>query len=184
MIGLISRAAGRIGRRALLASAVVAVLNAIPASAAPILVGSGDESANVVLNFSDGATYEFVVAYPGPSTTGEQLIRTIDTALPTFTLGSSGTGAGFFITDITYDGHTDGPAFIPPEGWWHYWTKGGTETSWTSAQIGAGARTIDNGYTDGWVFGNAAAPIPEPATAGLIGAAMVGLLARRRVTRA
>lgn len=168
----------RFGRRGLFC--VAATMMAASASAAPIPVGTGDESANVVINFSDGAIYEFVVAFNGPTTTGEQLLRTIDTALPSFVLGSSGTGGSFFVTSITHDGHTDGPAFIPPDGWWHYWTQGGAETSWTSAVIGAGARTIDNGYTDGWVFGNAAAPVPEPATLGLVGVAAIGLLARRR----
>ncbi|QOV88615.1 PEP-CTERM sorting domain-containing protein [Humisphaera borealis] len=152
---------------------------ATAATAAPIAVGTGDESATVVLNFSDGATFDFLVNYAGPTTTGEQLLRTIDT-LPGFTLDAPGTGGSFFISSIAYNGHTDGPTYIPPEGWWHYWTADSAGASWTFSSIGAGVRTIDNGYVDGWVFGSAAAPVPEPASLGLMGVATVGLLARRR----
>lgn len=157
------------------------LLAASSASAAPISVGTGAESANVVLNFSDGASYEFVVSYATATTTGEQLLRTIDT-LPGFTLGSSGAGGSFFVTAIAYDGHTDGPTYVPPEGFWHYWTKDLGQSTWTSAMIGAGTRTIDNGDSDGWVFGSASAPVPEPASLGLAGVAVAGLLARRRRT--
>jgi len=159
-------------------------IGGVSAFAAGIPVGTGAESAAVVINFSDGAAVEFLVSYPGPTTTGEQLLRIIDAARSDFTLTSSGTGGGFpggfFIQRIEYAGHGDGPDFIPPDGWWHYWTANSLSAPWEEGLSGAGERVIDNGYRDGWVFGNAAAPVPEPAGLAVLGIGVTALLRRRR----
>jgi hypothetical protein len=153
---------------------------ASPALAALVPVGTGPESAAVVVNFSDGAVGEFLVSYGTATTTGEQLLTTIDAARSDFTVTGSGTGPSFFVQQMSYAGHSDGPAFVPPEGFWHYWTRSSATAPWVSATVGAGSRTVDDGYQDGWVFGRATAPVPEAGVAAVGACAAAGLLALRR----
>jgi hypothetical protein len=149
------------------------------ALAEPVPVGSGGNVANVVINFKDGAAYEFVVSFDGTKT-GIGLFDVVEahTALDTVraTFGNS-----TFIDGISYEGHSN-VGFGGGEDWWHYWTREDDASPWASSTIGAGERVVAGGAWDGWVYGTALPPaVPEPVSLALIGAAMV-ILARRRRT--
>jgi hypothetical protein len=151
-------------------------LGASAAQADPIEVGSGENQADVVIEFSSGAWYEFDVFFDG-TTTGLGLFDIIEfeTDLETVRLDF---GFGEFIDGIIFDGHSD-VGFGGGENWWHYWTREVGESSWTASFIGAADRTVTDGDADGWVYGNANPPVPEPTSAVFAAAVMV-VVARRK----
>ncbi len=170
--------------RAIRTAILVAVLalGAAPASALPIeaSVGTGPDLATIVLEFQDGADFVFEVAFDDTvATTGIGIMQVLESELPSFTLTILDFGFGLFIDAIAYDGHSNG-GFGGDENYWHYWTKDLEANPWLSSPIGAVDRVVTDGAWDGWVYGTAAAPIPEPGTAVLVGLGLAGIAGFRR----
>jgi hypothetical protein len=153
------------------------------AAAAPIDIGSGPHAAEVVFNFPDGFVADYNVHFSDPTATGFSLTSSADAADPNLALSWTDFGAsGQFLTVASYaGGHVgDGSVFDPsrPEDWWHEWTGTSPATDWTCGN-GSSTDTVGDGGRFGWVFGSAAAPVPEPAPAGgLLLAGAGGLLVR------
>jgi hypothetical protein len=159
------------------------LLGAAPASALPIeaSVGTGPDLATLVVEFGDGADYAFEVFFDDTTiTTGFDLMLTLEAELPGLSLTLVDFGVfGIFIDGIHYDGHSD-TGFTGGEGYWHYWTKEAESDPWAYASVGAADRLMLDGGWDGWVYGTAAPPVPEPGTALLVGLGLVGLAGWRR----
>jgi hypothetical protein len=154
--------------------AVVGVVLCGAVMATPIEVGSGANSANVTINWKDGYTAEFTVRFDG-APNGMDVLHVIDTALIDFTL-TTGYGGGY-VDGLAYNNHSN-DGFVSPDDWWHYWNKDSGQVAWAESGGGASDRVVANGDSDGWVYGNAGAPVPEPATLVMLG--LGGLLLRRK----
>jgi hypothetical protein len=165
------------------AAAAAAAVFCGTARAAPLEVGSGPNSAEVVFNFPDGFVADYNVHFGGATADGFSLTSAADAADGNLALAWSNFGSsGQFLTVASYTGgHAgDGSVFneARPEDWWHEWVGTSPASDWTFGN-GASFDTVPSGGRFGWVFGSAAAPVPEPATAGgLLLAGAGGLLAR------
>jgi hypothetical protein len=158
---------------------LVSVIFCNLAAATPIEVGSGVNIANLTINWKDGYAAEFLVRFGSESSAtavGIDLLNTI-TANTSLTAVLTDWGWGISVDGISFDGHSD-PGYAGGEDYWHYWTKDNGETMWTSSWVGAMDRIVNNGDSDGWVYGSAGAPVPEPMTLALLGAG--GLALRRK----
>lgn len=144
----------------IIAIAMTAMANSA-AFAAIIEIGTGQNVAGLYIEWGDGYTAEFAVRFETPTVTGLQIFDIIEanTSLAT-TRGDFGWGV--FIDGLTYDGHSD-IGYNGGEYWWHYWNKNNGQ-SWESSWTGVADRILSNGDTDGWIYGHAGAPAPEPAT--------------------
>ncbi len=171
--GLLGRVRVAVAIAGLLGAAVFAEATVIP-------VGSGANEASVQVDFADGASYTFFVSFDG-AMTGMGLLDVIE-ANTTLIVTRSDFGWGAFVDGFTYDGHSN-VGYAGGENWWHYWVKEAGESSWTSPSYGAATRAVADGSSDGWVYGRAGAPIPEPAAVALIGAASFFVLRRSRRAR-
>jgi hypothetical protein len=161
---------------------VVLLVSFLPsiAWAQPIVVGSGDNTAHVVINFDDGAAYEFAASFDGAQT-GIGLFDVIEaeTTLETVRVPF---GLSTLIDGIIYEGHAD-VGFGGGDDWWHYWIRASADAPWVESMVGAADRVVTDGAWDGWVYGSALPPnVPEPTALALLGAAMLAL-ARRRPMR-
>jgi hypothetical protein len=155
---------------------VVLVITSSLAIAIPIEVGTGDNSAGLYIEWGDGYIAEFLVKFEETTVTGLGLFD-ITEAGTSLTTVRNDFGWGVFVDGITYDGHSD-TGFGGGEDWWHYWIKDAGDGSWTSPSFGAVDRIVEDGDWDGWVYGRAGTPIPEPATIALL--ALGGLFLKRR----
>ncbi len=149
----------------------------------PVAVGSGQNTAHVLINFGSGANYQFDVSFDG-DVKGIALLDMIDaeTALEAHILEFD---FGRMVDGFSYDGHSD-IGYGGGEDWWHYWTRESAEDDWVSADVGAGGRTVDDGTWDGWVYGRGTEPVvPEPGTFALLAVAACAALpgSRRRIHR-
>lgn len=159
---------------------VVAVLAAIvwvaPAFATAIPVGTGASHAEVYVEFQDSAIFTFDVAFSGLAN-GIGLFDIIQ-AEQSLTTDRQNFGWGEFVNGIAFQGH-DNSGYGGGENWWHYWTReaGG---DWASPPYGAADRVVVDDVADGWIYGRAGAPMPEPVTAGLLIAGAVLVLGGRR----
>lgn len=153
------------------------------AMGALVEVGSGSNFANVTINWSDGYAAEFKVFFESSTISGLDALNAIDLGLDNFGLTLTNHSFGVSVDGISYTDPLSNvhfnPGYISGDNWWHYWTKEAGEISWTSSWIGASDRVLSNGDSDGWVYGNDGAPIPEPMT-GLLLTLGVGLLKIRR----
>lgn len=155
------------------------------AIAIPVSVGSGANTAGVYIEWSDGFWTEFEVGFglSGADTiTGLALLQELDSAGSIdFTLTTKDWGWGITIEGMEY---TDAgvthynPGWVVDEDWWHYWNKDVGATDWLFSSVGGDARMVGNGDMDGWIYGRAGSPIPEPCTVALLG--LGGLLVVRR----
>ncbi len=141
----------------------------------PIQVGSGENVAYSVINFGDGASYTFEVYFDG-TTTGLGLFDIIQSDCSLVT-DRQNFGFGIFINGVTFEEHSD-IGYAGGENWWHYWTKDSEGAGWTSPLFGAADRIVPDGGFDGWVYGRATAPLPEPGSLMLL--TLGGLLLHRR----
>ena len=149
-------------------------------------LGSGSSTTHVIVNFTTGDAVQFNYAYtPDPQTplTGFALLTDIQsdtagTATP-FTFTSTHYSFGDSIDTMAYNGWSNGPDYVPPDGYWHYWTKEAEADSWSYSDIGASDRTVSDGSFDGWTFSDAT-PVPEPAALATVGLFGAWLLRRKR----
>ncbi|MFP3937376.1 MAG: PEP-CTERM sorting domain-containing protein, partial [Phycisphaerae bacterium] len=146
----------------------------------PVAVGSGANTAYMLINFSDGANYQFDVSFDG-ETSGIGLFDIIesDTTLVT---DRTIYGDDAFIDGVTYGDHSD-VGFGGGEDWWHYWIRESDSDGWQSPGYGASSRTVTDGSWDGWVYGSAGEPVPEPTSLMVLavaGGAVTALRRRRR----
>ena len=161
---------------------IVLAITSSAAIATPIEVGTGGNNAGLYIEWSDGYIAELLISFDG-TVTGEGLFDTVDTGL----------GDNFVVTKVYYEGfgaaidgiyYNDGfiehfnPGWVGGEDWWHYWTKDAGETNWSFSSVGCSDRTVGNGDMDGWIYGRAGVPIPEPVTVALLG--LGALLVRRK----
>ncbi len=137
--------------------------------------GSGANTAYVVVNFSDGAEYAFGVRFDGTANS-LQIHQLLDqqTGLD---VAFQDWGWGVFIDGFSYAGHSD-QGYTGGENWWHYWVSDDAQT-WTSPFYGITDRVVANGSWDGWVYGRASEPIPEPVSLALLGLGGLAFLGRR-----
>ncbi len=149
------------------------------ASAGPIQVGSGGSVAHSVINFGDGAEYTFDVRFDG-TTTGIGLFDIIE-AQSSLVTDRQVYSFGTLINGITFGGDSN-IGFAGGDNWWHYWIKDSGQTTWTSPGFGPSDRTVHDGDSDGWVYGRATEPVPEPA-AFLLAVPALLLVRRRPISR-
>lgn len=134
-------------------------------------VGSGAASAEIQIDFMNGNTYVFDLAFEGEIRGRDvfDLVRdeaaTIDDLSFDFSLISY--SFGDFLTGITLNQDSDYGEGSPPDylDTWAYWTAEGAG-DWSSSMIGFSDRILVDGSRDAWVFGTGAGPatIPAPAT--------------------
>ncbi len=153
----------------------VVIANEKVGQAQTIQVGTGSSTASFYLEFKGGISYDFEVSFDG-EITGKDLFDIIEQET---LLSSTWAYGGAFLDGVNFDDN-ENAGFGGGEDWWHYWNKDG-QGDWTAALGGAGARIIQDGYSDGWIYGSASAPnLPEPATMSLMVMGLAALLARRK----
>jgi len=143
----------------------------------PIVVGTGQQYANLVVNFKDGADYWFEVAFEDGQTAADLwLLLDAETDL---VLEYSLFGGAVFVDGITYDGHSN-LGYQGGEDWWHQWVRASQQEAWTWGN-GVSEHVMTPGCWDALVYGSAGEPtVPEPASILLLTCAGGALLARRR----
>ena len=150
-------------------------------SASIIEVGMGTNTVGVEIEWKNGFLQEFAISFDTPSITGWEAISLVE-ANTSVDLVADDYGTpevpSWFITGITFDGHSD-IGWDGGENWWHYWIKDAGQ-DWVSSMIGVSERVMFDGDTDGFVYGHEFAPgaVPEPATILLL--TVGGFLARKR----
>jgi len=131
--------------------------------ASQIEVGTGINTANVYVEWSDGHHAEFLVRFgqsETDTTTGLGLMDIIEAETELTTVRQD-FGWGEFVDGISYQGHTDA-GFGGGELWWHYWEDdAGSRLSWTPSMAGAAARIVAHGDADAWIYGHAETPSPQ-----------------------
>ena len=156
-------------------TAVLAVTSSL-AIATPVEVGTGDNIADLYIEWSDGYIAEFIVSFEELSVTGIGLFDIVE-AETTLTTIREDYGWGIFIDGIEFNGHSN-VGYGGGEDWWHYWIKDAGESEWAAPVFGTADRIVYDDDADGWIYGRAGAPIPEPCTIALLG--LGGLLLRKR----
>lgn len=166
-------------RRTAISLLLLVLLAAAPSVALPVeaTVGSGGNTANIVIEFGDSASFLFEVLFSGTEISGIDALSVIETALtPTFLVDLIDFGPvfGFSVDGVTYGAHSN-VGFVDPDGFWHYWTKEAELDSWAFSSVGGSFRMLQDGSWDGWKYGSGS-PVPEPGTAALlaIGLALLG----------
>lgn len=147
------------------AVAFVVWLAVVPAVgwADTIAVGQGVNQAGLYLEFSDGAIYQFEVAFgtaPADMVTGLGLFDILESETDLTTVRMP-FGDDVFIDGISFDGHDDA-GFGGGDNWWHYWTWESDTTEWAASTVAVNDRLVGDGDADGWVYGRAGVPVPEP----------------------
>jgi len=146
------------------------------ARASTITVGSGSNQAILLVDFSDGADYTFDVHFDG-TTTGIGLFDVIE-AGTTLTTNRQTFGSDVYIDGISFQGHSDS-GYGGGDNWWHYWNKDIGQSDWAFASVGPSSRTVEDGFWDGWVYGNENAPVPEPSAIVILASGALLFIRRR-----
>jgi hypothetical protein len=164
--------------------------------------GMGANQAILVIDFNENSamdSFAFGFSWDGMAT-GEDMLLAVDAA-GGLDVTSGGTGAAFFVQDISFDGNERGASSTGE--FWALYTAQGSDPNfpadWAEAAVGAGALELSNLSWHGWSipFGPApdfAAPpppdvplsasVPEPGTLLLLVSCLMGLIGiRRSVTK-
>lgn len=156
------------------------------ATAVPVVVGSGVNSAGVYMEWSDGFVAEFEVSFgliSSDTVTGADLLLTLDNELADFTFAYINYGTeqdpDLFIDGITYLTHSNG-GYEGDADWWHYWLKDAGEADWISSGTGMSGRIVHDGDMDGWIYGRDTA-VPEPAAIAIL--ALGAVILRKKKTQ-
>ncbi|MFA6133371.1 MAG: dockerin type I domain-containing protein [Phycisphaerae bacterium] len=145
-------------RAILLVSVGVVLAMSAGAQASYITVGTGSNTANLVIEFGDSAVYAFSVKFSDPNTTGSDLLSIVEAASTLEVNRTYYEGWGDYVWGMTFDGHSNVGNGSGAD-WWHYWVRDGSSAEWNSPwDYGASFRTVSNGYSDGWVYGRDDAP--------------------------
>jgi hypothetical protein len=174
---------------------VLALLTApIFCSAAPISVGTGPDTAEVVFNWPDGFIADYDVHFGTSPTSRIDGYDATQIALADPNLSLSwqnfpfgGIDPNYFLNIATYtgghigDGDTFDPVTAPDNFWAEWYSNNGS--GWLFGN-GASVDTLGNGDQIGWVFGSESQPIPEPATTAILIIVAALLLMRRFPRRA
>ncbi|HEX3358291.1 MAG TPA: PEP-CTERM sorting domain-containing protein [Tepidisphaeraceae bacterium] len=180
--------------KSVLLGACLAALPSISSSAAPIPVGSGPESVEVLFNWPDGFIADYTVHYGSDSAstilgydaTQATAAGDANLSLAWLNFPFGGIDPNYFLNVATYTGgHTgDGDTFDSvnaPDNFWAQWIDQGS--GWTFGN-GASVDTLSNGNRIGWVFGSEGTPVPEPVSVALLfvgGAMLLNRRSRRRI---
>jgi hypothetical protein len=152
----------------------VLLLAASAAADNPIQVGLGQNTADLYIEFSDGFITQFAVSFDTSTITGLEMFDIVE-AETTLATDRQDYGWGVFINGIDYLGHSD-LGYQGGEDWWHYWVDDGL--GWNAPGYGVADRLLYDGYADGWIYGRAGQPVPEPAALVMLATGFV--LIRRR----
>jgi hypothetical protein len=142
----------RVNRLTLLA--VAGALLAVAAGALAPRLGDaqGENRAGLVVQYGDGSVQTFCVGFPGPSISGEDLLRT--SGLNIVAVENSSFGAG--ICQISGEGCPDpNNCFCQCQGgsceFWRYYHQDGG--AWAFSAVGASGWLLEAGDVDGWAWG-------------------------------
>lgn len=136
-------------------------------------VGTGQNSAGLYIEWSDGYIAEFAVRFESVSITGLNLFDMVEASLGLTTVRLN-YGTSVFIDGISFNGHSN-IGYGGGENWWHQWIKNG-DGNWEWGS-GVSERILNNGDSDGWIYGRAGEPVPEPLSVALFG--LSGLILSR-----
>ncbi len=135
------------------------------ATAEEFAVGTGQNSAGLYIEWSDGYIAQFTVSFDGTSVTGLSLFDIVE-ASTALTTARDSYGTSVFIDGISFNGHSN-IGYGGGENWWHQWIQNG-EGSWGWGS-GVSERVLNDGDSDGWIYGRAGEPVPEPVSIALFG---------------
>lgn len=118
---------------------------------APTLVLAQSENhAAIVVDFGEGHTATYCVAFSEPSISGYDLLVRSGLALQ-----ANVTGAGASVCQIETTGCSLDDCFCACESghcvYWSYWHQ--LDGIWSYSQVGATAYPVQNGAVEGWVWG-------------------------------
>ena len=141
--------------------------------------GTGENNAELYIEWSDGYIAEFSVRFDSPTVTGLNLFDIVEASTGLTTVRQY-YGPDAFIDGINFNGHSNS-GYGGGADWWHYWIKDSGQADWLSPGFGASERTVSNGDSDGWIYGRDESPVPEPVSIAMFGLGGL-ILARCRRT--
>lgn len=159
---------------------VLVLLSASFVSAAPMEVGSGVNKASLYIEWKDGFVAEFDIYFglnSSDTINGGQLLDIVELNTNLETVRVYGAN---YLYSADFDGHYNAENWTPENqnDYWAYYTKEAENNYWGYAEVGMTSRVLHNGDSDGWIYGRAGEPIPEPMTISLL--AFGGLFLRNR----